>query len=242
MTTPVIDIQNAYRIYESAGDYVYALRDVTLQVARGEMLCIMGPSGSGKSTLVNMLGCLSVPTTGTYKLEGLDVSTLTDRELARLRATRIGFVFQNYNLLPRTTVLRNVELPLTYAKISKRERRERAETALASVGLPPEFYRHNPNELSGGQMQRAAIARALVSNPAVILADEPTGNLDSANSRKVMETLSRIHESGKTIIVVTHDAAVASWASRTVRIFDGKLLADEEELETVARAEGRERA
>ena len=242
MTTPVIDIQNAYRIYESAGDYVYALRDVTLQVARGEMLCIMGPSGSGKSTLVNMLGCLSVPTTGTYKLEGLDVATLTDRELARLRATRIGFVFQNFNLLPRTTVLRNVELPLSYAKISKRERRERAETALASVGLPPEFYRHNPSELSGGQMQRVAIARALVSNPAVILADEPTGNLDSANSRKVMETLSRIHASGKTIIVVTHDAAVASWASRTVRIFDGKLLADEEELETVARAEGRERA
>lgn len=242
MTTPVIDIQNAYRIYESAGDYVYALRDVTLQVARGEMLCIMGPSGSGKSTLVNMLGCLSVPTTGTYKLEGLDVSTLTDRELARLRATRIGFVFQNYNLLPRTTVLRNVELPLTYAKISKRERRERAETALASVGLPPEFYRHNPSELSGGQMQRVAIARSLVSNPAVILADEPTGNLDSANSRKVMETFSRIHASGKTIIVVTHDAAVASWASRTVRIYDGKLLADEEELETDARAEGRERA
>ena len=242
MTTPIIDIQNVYRIYESAAGYVYALRDVTLQVARGEMLCIMGPSGSGKSTLVNTLGCLCAPTTGTYKLEGLDVSTLTDRELAKLRATRLGFVFQNFNLLPRVTVLHNVELPLSYAKISKGERRERAETALASVGLPPEYFNHKPDGLTSGQMQRVAIARALVSNPAVILADEPTGNLDSANSRRVMETFSRLHAKGMTIVIVTHDTAVASWADRSVHMHDGKLITSEEELETVTRTEGKERA
>ena len=242
MVTPVVDIRNVYRIYESAAGYVYALRDITLQVARGEMLCIIGSSGAGKSTLVNTIGCMCVPTSGTYKLEGLDVATLTDRELARLRATRLGFVFQNFNLLSRATVLRNVELPLLYSGVAKSERRERAETALASVGLPPEFYGHKPNELSGGQLQRVAIARALVCDPAVILADEPTGNLDTATSRIVMETFSRLHAQGKTIVFVTHDAAVASWADRIVRICDGRLLADEEELETVARSEGREHA
>lgn len=233
MGIPVIDIQNVYRIYESAAGYVYALRDVTLQVARGEMLSIIGPSGAGKSTLVNTLGCLCAPTSGTYKLEGLDVAMLTDRELAELRATRIGFVFQNFNLLSKATVLRNVEMPLTYAKVSKRERRERAETALASVGLPPEYFNLRPSDLTGGLMQRVAIARALVNNPAVILADEPTGNLDSANSKKVMETFSRLHSQGKTIVIVTHNAAVASWADRSVRISDGKLLSDEEEPEIV---------
>ena len=242
METPVIDIQNVYRIYESAAGYVYALRDVTLQVARGEMLCVMGPSGAGKSTLVNMLGCLCAPSSGTYKLEGLDVATLTNKELATIRASRIGLVFQNFNLLPRVTVLRNVELPLAYAKVPKSERRERAETALASVGLSPEYYSHKPDDLTAGHMQRVAIARALVNDPAVILADEPTGNLDSANSRRVMETLAHLHSEGKTVIIVTHDAAVASWADRCVRIYDGRLLGDGEEPETVAFTEGRERA
>ena len=242
MASPVIDMQNVYRIYESAVGYVYALRGITLQVSRGEMLCIMGPSGSGKSTLVNTLGCLCPPTSGTYKLEGLDVSLLTDSELAALRATRLGFVFQNFNLMPKDSVLRNVELPLAYAKIPRGQRRERAELALASVGLPPEYYNHKANELSAGQAQRVAIARAIVNDPAVIIADEPTGNLDSATGRLVMETFSRLHSDGKTIVIVTHNASVASWADRSVRILDGRLLGDEEELDTVARTEGKERA
>ena len=241
MAIPVIDIQNAHRIYESAAGYVYALKGVTLQVARGEMLCIMGPSGSGKSTLMNTLGLLDMPTSGTYKLEGLDVSLLTDDERAELRATRLGFVFQSFNLLPKATVLRNVVLPLTYSDVPRAERRSRAEAALAAVGLPPEYFNHKSNELSGGQMQRVAIARALVNDPAVILADEPTGNLDSATGLMVMQTFERLRGEGKTIVIITHDAEVASWADRTMHIRDGKLLTDEEEREAAARTGGRGR-
>ncbi len=241
MSIPVIDVRNVHRIYESAAGYMHALRGVTLQVARGELLCIMGPSGSGKSTLMNTLGCLDTPTSGTYRLEGLDVSTLTDDELAELRATRLGFVFQSFNLLPRATVLRNVVLPLTYTDTPKALRRERAEAALAAVGLPTAYFDHRSNELSGGQMQRVAIARALVNNPAVILADEPTGNLDSATGRMVLETFSRLRDEGKTIVLITHDPDVAAWADRTVHIRDGKLLTDEEERAYAQRSGSRGR-
>lgn len=241
MAIPVIDVRNVHRIYESEAGYMHALRGVTLQVARGELLCIMGPSGSGKSTLMNTLGCLDTPTSGTYRLEGLDVSMLNDDELAELRATRLGFVFQSFNLLPRATVLRNVVLPLTYTDTPRSERRERAAAALEAVGLPEGFFDHRSNELSGGQMQRVAIARALVNDPAVILADEPTGNLDSATSDMVLKTFSRLREDGKTIVLITHDPEVAAWADRTVHIRDGKLLTDEEERELTARTGGRGR-
>ena len=232
--TPVIDIQNVHRIYESAAGYTHALKGVTLQVRRGEFLCIMGPSGSGKSTLMNMLGCLDTPTSGTYKLEGVDVSTLDDDELAELRATRLGFVFQSFNLLPRATVLRNVMLPLIYSDCPVREREGRAIKALQAVALPVEYYDHRSNELSGGQMQRVAIARALVNDPAVILADEPTGNLDSATGLMVLKTFRRLRDEGKTIVLITHDPEVAEWADRTMHIRDGKLLTDEQERALVS--------
>ncbi|HAM15035.1 MAG TPA: ABC transporter [Eggerthellaceae bacterium] len=233
---PVIDIRNVHRIYESAAGYVHALRGVSLQVQRGELLCIMGPSGSGKSTLMNTIGCLDTPTTGTYLLEGLNVSLLSDDELAELRATRLGFVFQSFNLLPRSTVLRNVVLPLTFTDLPRAERKSRAEAALAAVGLPAAYFKHRSNELSGGQMQRVAIARALVNDPAVILADEPTGNLDSATGRMVLETFLRLKSEGKTIVLITHDPEVAAWADRVVHIRDGMLLTDEEERQHAARA------
>lgn len=241
MSIPVIDVRNVHRIYESAAGYMHALRGVTLQVARGELLCIMGPSGSGKSTLMNTLGCLDTPTSGTYRLEGVDISTLTDDELAELRATRLGFVFQSFNLLPRTTVLRNVVLPLTYTDTPKALRRERAESALEAVGLPTAFFDHQSNELSGGQMQRVAIARALVNDPAVILADEPTGNLDSATGKMVLQTFTRLRDEGKTIVLITHDPEVAACADRTVHIRDGKLLTDEEERAFAQQSGGRGR-
>ncbi len=236
MAIPVIDIRNVHRIYESAAGYVHALRGVSLQVQRGELLCIMGPSGSGKSTLMNTIGCLDTPTTGTYLLEGLNVSLLSDDELAELRATRLGFVFQSFNLLPRSTVLRNVVLPLTFTDLPRAERKSRAEAALAAVGLPAAYFKHRSNELSGGQMQRVAIARALVNDPAVILADEPTGNLDSATGRMVLETFLRLKSEGKTIVLITHDPEVAAWADRVVHIRDGMLLTDEEERQHAARA------
>ena len=241
MAIPVIDIRNVHRIYESEAGLMHALRGVTLQVARGEMLCIMGPSGSGKSTLMNTLGCLDTPTSGVYKLEGLDVSQLTDDELAELRATRLGFVFQSFNLLPRATVLNNVVMPLIYTGTPRAQRKELATRALVAVGLPSEYFYHKSNELSGGQMQRVAIARALVNDPAVILADEPTGNLDSATSDMVMRTFFRLRSEGKTIVIITHDPEVAAWADRIVHIRDGKLLTDEEEREIIARTGGRGR-
>ena len=234
MGAPVIDIRNVYRIYDAAAGPTYALRGVTLKVERGEFLCIMGPSGSGKSTLMNILGCLDTPTSGTYLLEGLDVAQLTDDELAELRATRLGFVFQSFNLLPRATVLRNVILPLTYTDVPASERNRRAVEALLAVGLPVDYFDHRSNELSGGQMQRVAIARALVNDPAIILADEPTGNLDSATSEMVLKTFKRLRDAGKTIVLITHDPEVADWADRTVHIRDGKLLTDEQERALVA--------
>ena len=231
---PVIEIRGVHRIYESTAGYTHALKGITLSVERGEFLCIMGPSGSGKSTLMNTLGCLDTPTSGTFKLEGVDVSTLTDDELAELRATRLGFVFQSFNLLPRATVIRNVMLPLVYSDCPVSERRERAIKALQAVALPEAYYDHRSNELSGGQMQRVAIARALVNDPAVILADEPTGNLDSATGEMVLKTFRRLREEGKTIVLITHDPEVARWADRTVHIRDGRLLTDEQEKALIA--------
>ena len=231
---PVIDIRNVHRIYESEAGYTHALKGVSLQVQRGEFLCIMGPSGSGKSTLMNILGCLDTPTAGTFKLEGVDVSTLDDDELAERRATRLGFVFQSFNLLPRATVLRNVMLPLVYSDCPVREREERAVRALCAVSLPEQYFDHKSNELSGGQMQRVAIARALVNDPAVILADEPTGNLDSATGEMVLRTFRRLRDEDKTIVLITHDPEVANWADRTVHIRDGKLLTDDEERALIA--------
>jgi putative ABC transport system ATP-binding protein len=227
---PVIEVRDLHRIYQSAAGFTHALRGVSLDVYKGEMLAIMGPSGSGKSTLMNVLGCLDTPTSGTYKLEGFDVSQLDDDSLAHIRATRLGFVFQSFNLLPRATVIRNVMLPLIYsADVPAKEREERAWKALQKVSLPEDYYMHLSNELSGGQIQRVAIARALVNDPALILADEPTGNLDSATSEMVLKTFAQLREQGKTIILITHDPEVCDWATRTVHIRDGRLLSDEEE-------------
>ena len=241
MALPVIDVRNVHRIYESAAGYMHALKGVSLKVPRGEFLCIMGPSGSGKSTLMNTLGCLDTPTSGTYLLEGIDVSQLDDDELAEIRARRLGFVFQSFNLLPRSTVLRNVMLPLTYTDVNPAEREKRALKALASVGLPEQYFDHRSNELSGGQMQRVAIARALVNDPAVILADEPTGNLDSATGEMVLRTFKRLSEQGKTIVLITHDAEVSEWADRTMHIRDGRLLTDAEERAVVATSDNKGR-
>jgi len=225
---PVIDIRNVHRIYESSAGYTHALRGITLKVERGEFLCIMGPSGSGKSTLMNILGCLDTPTTGTYMLEGLDVSQLEDDDLAEIRANRLGFVFQSFNLLPRATVLRNVTLPLTYTDIPVSERKIRAAKALAAVGLPADYFEHRSNELSGGQMQRVAIARALVNDPAVVFADEPTGNWDTATGDLIMGAFRNLSNAGKTIVLITHDEELASWADRIVHIRDGLLYTDGE--------------
>lgn len=231
----VIEAHKLHRIYETAAGLTHALRGVSLSVEKGEFLCIMGPSGSGKSTLMNILGCLDTPTSGSYKLEGLEVANLSDDDLAEIRATRLGFVFQSFNLLPRTTVLRNVVLPLIYSDIPVAERELRAWKALRSVGLPEDYYDHKSNELSGGQIQRVAIARALVNDPAVILADEPTGNLDSATGEMVLKTFRAMQDRGKTIVLITHDPEIAIWADRVVHIRDGRLLTAEQEREYVLR-------
>lgn len=220
---PVIDIRHIHRIFESDAGLAHILHDVSLTVRPGEFVAITGPSGSGKSTLMNILGCLDTPTSGTYLLEGLNVAELTDDELAEVRALRIGFVFQSFNLLPRMSVLDNVMLPLAYTDVPRREREMRAVHALRAVGLPVDHYDHRTNELSGGQMQRVAIARALVNDPAIILADEPTGNLDSVTGRQVMETFHALKRAGKTIVLITHDASVAAEADRAVQIRDGRV-------------------
>lgn len=220
---PVIDIRHIHRIFESEAGLAHILHDISFTVQRGEFVAIVGPSGSGKSTLMNILGCLDSPTSGTYLLEGLDVAQLTDDELAEVRALRIGFVFQSFNLLPRMSVLDNVMLPLSYTDVPRREREMRAVHALRSVSLPLDHYDHRTNELSGGQMQRVAIARALVNDPAIILADEPTGNLDSATGRQVLETFHRLKAQGKTIVLITHDPGIAAEADRVVTIRDGRL-------------------
>ncbi|MBL9213991.1 MAG: ABC transporter ATP-binding protein [Opitutaceae bacterium] len=221
----VIEIEGVTKLYRMGEETVHALRGVALTVRRNEYLAIMGPSGSGKSTLMNMLGCLDTPTSGRYHFTGKDVSTMSDDELADIRNREIGFVFQTFNLLPRSSSLQNVELPLVYAGVPPELRRERAVRALTNVGLA-ERMEHKPNELSGGQRQRVAIARALVNNPAIILADEPTGNLDSRTGEEIMLLLEELYAQGNTIIVVTHEEDIARHARRIVRLRDGLIESD----------------
>ncbi len=223
----VIEIDDITKVYHMGTVEVHALRGVSMRIAPGEMLAIMGPSGSGKSTLMNILGCLDQPTSGTYLLDGEDVSTLDDDALAFIRNQKVGFVFQNFNLLPRTSALENVELPLIYAGLPPKERHRRARAMLEAVGLGQRLD-HLPNELSGGQQQRVAIARALVNEPSIILADEPTGNLDSRSGQEVMGILQRLNrERGITVILVTHDPRIAGYADRILHIFDGLIERDE---------------
>ena len=222
----VIDIENITKDYVMGEEIVHALRAVTLQIRRNEYLAVMGPSGSGKSTLMNMLGCLDTPTSGRYEFNGRDVKEMDDDELAAIRNREIGFVFQTFNLLPRADALRNVELPLIYAGMDSDTRRERAAQALNDVGLGDRIH-HKPNELSGGQRQRVAIARALVNNPSIILADEPTGNLDSKTGEEIMALLEDLYVRGNTIILVTHEHDIAAHARRTVRLRDGLIEMDQ---------------
>jgi putative ABC transport system ATP-binding protein len=226
MSAVVIDIENITKHYVMGEETVHALRGVSLQIRRGEYLAIMGPSGSGKSTLMNMLGCLDTPSSGRYFFNGKDVSAMDDDELAAIRNREIGFVFQTFNLLPRSTSLRNVELPLIYAGLDPETREEKAAHALREVGLGDRLQ-HKPNELSGGQRQRVAIARALVNDPSIILADEPTGNLDSKTGEEIMQLLENLYQGGNTIILVTHEPDIARHARRTVFLRDGLIESDE---------------
>jgi len=238
MEPVVIDIENITKVYVMGEETVHALRGVSLQIRRNEYIAIMGPSGSGKSTLMNMLGCLDTPSSGRYFFNGKDVSVMDDDELATIRNHEIGFVFQTFNLLPRSTSLRNVELPLIYAGIDSETREEKAANALRDVGLGDRLH-HKPNELSGGQRQRVAIARALVNDPSIILADEPTGNLDSKTGEEIMQLLENLYQGGNTIILVTHEPDIARHARRTVFLRDGLIESDasnahEPEIERVA--------
>jgi putative ABC transport system ATP-binding protein len=220
----MIEIQDVTKVYHLGGEEVRALDGVSFQVEEGDWVAITGPSGSGKSTLMNIIGCLDQPTSGSYKLDDTEVAQMDDAQLAGVRNRKIGFVFQTFNLLSRTTALANVELPLVYA--GRKDRRERAVAALERVGLGERLH-HRPNELSGGQQQRVAIARALINDPAIILADEPTGNLDSKSGAEIMEILRQLHAQGLTIVMVTHDPDVANQSKRIVHIRDGKIRADE---------------
>ena len=218
----LIDLKDIYKIYQMGSAQINALDGLDCQIEKGEYVALMGPSGSGKSTLMNIIGCLDTPSEGVYSLNGTNVSDMSDDDLASIRNVEIGFVFQSFNLLPRTSAIENVSLPLVYAGISKNERIERAQKALEKVGLGDRAD-HKPNELSGGQRQRVAIARALINNPSIVLADEPTGNLDSKSSLEIMNLFSQIHQDGNTVVMVTHEEDIAKYAKRTIRMIDGKL-------------------
>ena len=221
----LISLRKIYKIYNVGGEEVRALDGIDLDINENEYLAIMGPSGSGKSTLMNMVGCLDTPTSGIYEFEGEMVQVMDDSQLASIRNRKIGFVFQTFNLLPKATAQHNVEIPLVYANIRKRQRVEMASKALESVGLSDRSH-HRPNELSGGQRQRVAIARALVNNPSIILADEPTGNLDSKSGHEIMNILDDLHQKGNTIILVTHEDDIAQHAHRVIRLLDGEITED----------------
>ena len=226
VTEELIRLENLVKIYDTGAIKVLGLKKINLTIRRGEFVAIMGQSGSGKSTLMNILGCLDRPTMGHYYLDGIDTAALTPNQLSEVRNRKIGFVFQSFNLIPRTSALRNVELPMTYAhRLSKKERRERAMALLEQVGLGARAE-HMPNELSGGQRQSVAIARALSNEPPLILADEPTGNLDTASSVEIMELFSRLHEGGATVVVVTHEEDIAAFTERIIRFRDGQIISD----------------
>ncbi|WP_448530473.1 ABC transporter ATP-binding protein [Raineya sp.] len=226
MSKIIIETHHLARRYEMGSEVIHALKDISITIRKGEYVAFMGPSGSGKSTLMNIIGCLDTPNEGSYILNGTEVSDMSDNELAEIRNKEIGFVFQTFNLLPRSTALENVALPLIYAGVGKKERIERAMEALKNVGLENRA-KHRPNELSGGQRQRVAIARALVNNPSIILADEPTGNLDTKTSHEIMALFDALHQKGNTIIMVTHEEDIARHAHRIIRLRDGLIETDE---------------
>jgi putative ABC transport system ATP-binding protein len=222
----LIEVQDLKKIYQMGDIAVHALRGLNLDIDKGEFVAIMGPSGSGKSSLMDILGCLSRPTSGSYKLDGEEVGKLSENRLALIRNRKVGFIFQSYNLLPRTNALRNVELPMIYARVPRRERRQRALSALEAVGLADRTH-HKPNEMSGGQQQRVAIARALVNNPSIFFADEPTGNLDTKSSKEIMTVFQQLNENGNTILMVTHENDIAAYSKRIIRLRDGLIESDE---------------